>query len=51
MSRFTLIKTPDDFDLALAERQAQADTIDPTTALIEARIQVVEFRQSYPQAA
>jgi hypothetical protein len=48
---FTLIKTPDAYDLALAERDAQADTIDPVTALIEARIQVIDYRHSYPEAA
>lgn len=51
MPRFTLIKTPDDFDLALAEREAQADTIDPVTALLEARVQVLDFRQNHLEAA
>ncbi|MFJ3839443.1 hypothetical protein ACIPY6_28605 [Streptomyces sp. NPDC090054] len=51
MPTFTLIKTPNAYDLALAERDMQADTLDPATALIEARIQVVEFRQAYPEAA
>lgn len=51
MPTFTLIKTPDEYDLAIAEREAQADTIDPVTALIEARIQVIDYRQSYPEAA
>lgn len=32
MPIFTLIKTPDEYDLALAEREAQADVIDPVTA-------------------
>ncbi|WP_405941598.1 hypothetical protein [Streptomyces sp. NBC_00207] len=51
MPKFTLIKTPTEYDLALAEREAEADHLDPVTALIEARIQVVEFRQTQPQAA
>lgn len=51
MPVFTLFKTPDEYDLAVAEREAQADVIDATTALIEARIQVIDYRQSYPEAA
>lgn len=57
MSRFTLIKTPDEYDLAIAEREAQTDAIDAidaidaATALIEARIQVIDFRQNHPEAA
>ncbi|MCX4778147.1 hypothetical protein [Streptomyces sp. NBC_01264] len=46
-----LIETPDEYTLALAERETQTDTIDPVTALIEARIQVAEFRHSYLEAA
>lgn len=51
MPNLSLIKTPDEYDLAIAEREAQADVIDTTTALIEARIQVIDYRQSYPEAA
>lgn len=49
--KLTLHKTPDEYTLALAERDTQTDDLDPVTAHLEARIQVVEFRLSYPQAA
>lgn len=51
MPRFAPTETPDEYTLALAERETQTDIIDPITALLEARIQVVEFRQNYSEAA
>jgi hypothetical protein len=51
MPIFTLHKTPDEYTLALAERDTQTDDLDPVTAHLEARIQVVEFRQTYTAQA
>lgn len=51
MTSPALIEMPDEYDLAIAEREAQTGTINPVTALLEARIQILNFRQSYPEAA